>query len=716
MTELSFFATTPKGMESLLADELRGLGAAGVEPTRAGVRFAGSLETAYRACLWSRTASRVLLPIARFAAPTPEALYAGVRSVRWAEHLSPDGTLAVDFASAESQITHTHFGALKVKDAIVDQLREETGRRPSVDVASPDVRVNVHLRKDEATLSIDLSGESLHRRGYRERGAQAPLKESLAAAILLLARWPEVAREGGGLVDPMCGSGTLPIEAALMAADVAPGLLRERFGFLRWRAHQPEVWRPILEEAKARDGRRRTDLPTIAGFDVEQAAIDAARANARKAGVAHLLRFERRELSMAEPVGDKPGVFVVNPPYGERLGEIEPLRGLYKRIGDTLKQRFKGWNGFVFTGNLELTKNVGLRATRRHVLYNGAIECRLLEIPIAPPKEGEVVSVARGPRSEGAQAFANRLQKDFKHLSKWAKREGVTCWRVYDADLPEYALAIDLYERWVHVQEYEPPKTVDPNRAAARLNEALAVIPEVLQVEPSNGFLKVRRRQKGSAQYEKLGARGRFHEVQEGGLRFLVNFTDYLDTGLFLDHRPTRALLRELAKGRDFLNLFGYTGSATVYAAAGGARSTTTVDLSNTYLEWASRNLALNGFRGGRHRHLREDAREWIEREKGRWDLIFLDPPTFSTSKAMRGTFDIQRDHVGLLRAAARLLRPEGELIFSNNFRKFRMDRGALNELEIEDLTARTIPPDFARNPRIHNCWRIRRRPAGPAG
>ncbi|HCF57836.1 MAG TPA: bifunctional 23S rRNA (guanine(2069)-N(7))-methyltransferase RlmK/23S rRNA (guanine(2445)-N(2))-methyltransferase RlmL, partial [Myxococcales bacterium] len=401
------------------------------------------------------------------------------------------------------------------------------------------------------------------------------------------------------------------------------------------------------------------------------------------------------------------------PPYGERLGEIEGLRGLYKRIGDTLKQRFKGWDGFVFTGNLELTKSVGLKATRRHVLYNGAIECRLLEIPIEPPKEGEAASTARGPRSEGAQAFANRLLKDLKHLSKWAKREGVTCWRVYDADLPEYALAIDLYERWVHVQEYEPPKTVDRNRAAARLNEALAVIPEVLQVDPSNVFLKVRRKQKGAAQYEKLGARGRFHEVQEGGLRFLVNFTDYLDTGLFLDHRPTRALLRELAKGRDFLNLFAYTGSASVYAAAGGARSTTTVDLSNTYLDWASRNLELNGFRGRRHMLVRADAREWIEHEKDKWDLIFLDPPTFSSSKAMQGTFDIQRDHVELLRSTARLLRPDGDLVFSNNFRRFRMELEALPELEIEDLTARTLPPDFARKPKIHNCWRLRWRKAG---
>ena len=304
--------------------------------------------------------------------------------------------------------------------------------------------------------------------------------------------------------------------------------------------------------------------------------------------------------------------------------------------------------------------------------------------------------------------FANRLRKNVRHLRKWAKREDVHCWRAYDRDLHEYALAIDLYESLVHVQEYERPPKIDDATAQRRLDEALAVVPEVLDVAPADVFVKVRRRQKAHSQYEKLGESKDFREVREGGHRFLVNLSDYLDTGLFLDHRITRRMIGELAAGKSFLNLFCYTGSATVYAAKGGATRTTSVDLSNTYLDWAARNFELNGLDPATNERVRADCLVWIPEGGSRWDLIFLDPPTFSTSKKMRDTFDVQRDHVGLLRATSKLLAPGGTLIFSNNYRRFEMDRAALPELEIEDVTARTIPPDFERNPKIHNCWRIR--------
>jgi 23S rRNA (guanine2445-N2)-methyltransferase / 23S rRNA (guanine2069-N7)-methyltransferase len=303
--------------------------------------------------------------------------------------------------------------------------------------------------------------------------------------------------------------------------------------------------------------------------------------------------------------------------------------------------------------------------------------------------------------------FANRLRKNLRNLGRWARQNDIACYRLYDADLPEYAVAVDLYERWVHVQEYEAPTTIDPQKAESRLRDVLAVLPTVLEVPAENVFLKVRRRQKGTSQYQKFDRRGEFHEVHEGGCRFLVNFTDYLDTGLFLDHRPTRQLLRELAPGKHFLNLFAYTGAATVYAAAGGARATTTVDLSQVYLDWAQRNLALNGFSGAQHELVRADCLEWLQRERRRFDLIFLDPPTFSTSKRMEATFDVQRDHVPLLRTAAGLLAPGGVLIFSNNNRRFKMNRESLPELQIEEITRQTIPRDFERNPRIHTCWRI---------
>jgi 23S rRNA (guanine2445-N2)-methyltransferase / 23S rRNA (guanine2069-N7)-methyltransferase len=399
------------------------------------------------------------------------------------------------------------------------------------------------------------------------------------------------------------------------------------------------------------------------------------------------------------------------------MGAESDLPALYARLGEILRERFQGWRAAVFTGNPDLGKHMGLRAKRYHALFNGPIECRLLHFEVTP--EAAVSDQPRPlppeERGEGAVMLANRLNKNRKQLDKWRRREQVACYRLYDADLPEYALAVDVYEgeeRFVVVQEYEAPATVDPKRARRRLREGLGVIPEVLDVPPGRLFFKVRRRQKGSkAQYERLSEHRRFHEVTENGLRFLVNFADYLDTGLFLDHRDTRRLLGELARGLHFLNLFAYTGAASVYAAHGGALSTTTVDMSNTYLDWARRNLALNGFEGPSHRLIQADCLQWLREAAAgrRYGLIFLDPPSFSSSKRMMGTFDVQRDHAGLIRLALPLLEPDGTLIFSNNLRRFRMDREALPDLEIEDITAATLPKDFARNPRIHNCWRVRR-------
>lgn len=750
-----FFASAPRGVEQVLADELRSLGALEVSPGVAGVSFAGDMDTGCRACLWSRVASRILLTVARFDASTVDKLYRGVRGFDWLQYMRPQGTLAVDFSTrGQTGIGNTHFGALKVKDAIVDRIREETSLRPSIDLDRPDLRVCVHVDGETATMSLDMSGESLHRRGYRAQGTVAPLKENLAAAILMTAGWPKAFREGGALLDPMCGSGTFLVEAALMATDTAPGLLHAPFGFTRWKGFRPEGWNALLDEARRRDRRQDPSIKAlpIFGYDMDATAVKAARANANKAGLGNLVRIDQRELSFTErPEGFEKGILVANPPYGERLGEIRALARLYRRLGDVLKQRLAGWDGFIFTGNLDLAKEVGLKAVRRHVLFNGAIECRLLEIPVragsferdrtdgeTPPsvkpaaldveaqEQGATESSGRSQTSdhagsaesdasrpsvpgisEAAQGFANRLAKNFKRLSKWAAREGVSCYRVYDADLPDYAVAVDIYERWVHVQEYAPPKTVEPRKAERRLQEALAVIPGVLGVLPSDIHLKVRQRQKGSSQYGKFGGEGTFYQVSEGGLKFLVNLSDYLDTGLFLDHRPIRTLIGQRSKGRRFLNLFGYTGTATVHAAAGGASSSVTVDLSNTYLDWARRNLAINGLDDGRHLLIRGDATRWMASAHGHFDLIFIDPPTFSKSKSMDGVFDVQRDHRALIDEALKLLNPGGELFFSTNLRNFRFNGEGLERWSPKDITRQTIPPDFQRDMKIHHCWQL---------
>ncbi len=632
MDSTGFFVTAAAGTADLLATELAALGAADLRELRAGVACSGTLETAYRACLWSRVGLRVLWPAGQFPATDADGLYAGIRGIDWSQHLGPRNTLAVDFSGQAEGLTHSRFAAQRVKDAVVDQIRDLLGERPSVDVVAPDVRINVRLVHGVATAAIDLAGDSLHRRGYRERQLVAPLKENLAAAMLLRAGWPALAAAGGAFVDPMCGSGTLPIEAALIAGDVAPGLLRERFGFSRWRGHDPDCWQRIAVEADQRRARGKIASGRIFGFDADPRAVRVAAGNAERAGLRGVVEFRRCELASLPAAPAPSGLLAVNPPYGERMGSADDLRPLYTQLGEKLREGYLGWQAAVLTGNPPLGRALGIEAKRSHRMMNGAIECRLLRLDISPGhferrrEPGRPPPIDPSARARpGAQMFANRLTKNLKELGGWARREGVACFRLYDADMPEYAFAIDLYRsdpggedgRWLYVQEYAAPASVDRGRAKSRREEALSVLTEVTGVAPESVYMRTRRPQKGASQYDKMDARGEFDVVYEGGLRFLVNFTDYLDTGLFLDYRLVRARIGELARGKRFLNLFAYTGTSTCYAAAGGAASTLSVDLSRTYLDWARRNLDLNGLGGPMHTFARADCLEWLAYDDG---------------------------------------------------------------------------------------------------
>lgn len=710
---MKFHATTAHGLAPLLAEELRNLGAGEVRVAGTGVHFSGELVIAYRACLWSRFANRIFLPVTTVQAPSAEWLYDAVKEIHWEKHLHSSGSLAIDVSSSRAAISHSQYALLKAKDAIVDRFRERFGERPSIDTELPSLRLHLHLRDTQARIAIDLSGNSLHRRGYRKAGVTAPLKENLAAGILKLAGWPEIAGRGGSLLDPMCGSATLLIEAALMAADIAPGLQRDYFGFLYWRRHQPEIWENLLQEAHERREQGLPKLPALHGWDSDEAAVAAARSNIEQAGLSEYIRVERRALAPGLraqlPADLEPGLLIVNPPYGERLGEFNNLRTDYARLGELMRGEFADFRLGLFTGNSELAGYLSMPEQDSIELKNGPLDCRLINY-LPASQAGEPAEL-----SPGATALANRLRKNLKHFGRWAERNGIDCYRLYDADLPEYALAIDLYhgeKRWAHVQEYQAPRSIPPQQARQRLQEALALLPGVLEIAPTQLFFKVRQTQKGRAQYEKLATLGEFHEVREGRCRLLVNFTDYLDTGLFLDHRITRQMLEDEAGDKHFLNLFAYTGSASVHAAMGGARTTTSVDMSRTYLQWAERNLRLNGFAGKQHVQIQADCLTWLEeavRGKLRYGLIFIDPPTFSNSKRMETIFDVQRDHVWLIRQASRLLAKNGVIYFSNNARKFRLDEQALADLRITDISHQTIPEDFRRNPRIHQCWRIAR-------
>ncbi|MDR8017317.1 bifunctional 23S rRNA (guanine(2069)-N(7))-methyltransferase RlmK/23S rRNA (guanine(2445)-N(2))-methyltransferase RlmL [Ectopseudomonas guguanensis] len=714
--------TCPKGLEGLLLEEAKALGLEEAREQTAAVRGHAEIEVAYRLCLWSRLANRVLLVLSRFAMNNADELYEGVKAVDWRDHLEPAGSLAVEFSGNGSGIDNTHFGALKVKDAIVDRLRTSGGERPSIDKLNPDLRVHLRLDRGEAVLSLDLSGHSLHQRGYRLQQGAAPLKENLAAAVLIRAGWPRIAAEGGALADPMCGVGTFLIEAALMAADIAPNLKRERWGFSNWLGHVPAIWKKLHAEAEQRAATGLAKPPLwIRGYEADPRLIQPGRNNVERAGLSDWVKIYQGELGSFEPRPDQnqKGLVISNPPYGERLGDEASLLYLYQNLGERLRQACLGWEAAVFTGAPELGKRMGLRSHKQYSFWNGALACKLLLIKVRTEqfvtgerraREDDQQPVNEAPQqarlSEGGQMFANRLQKNLKQLGKWARREGVECYRLYDADMPEYALAVDLYRDWVHVQEYAAPRSVDPDKAQARLLDALAAIPQALGVAQSRVAIKRRERQTGTKQYQRQAAQGQFMEVSEGGVKLLVNLTDYLDTGLFLDHRPLRLRIQREAAGKRFLNLFCYTATATVHAAKGGARSTTSVDLSKTYLDWARRNLSLNGF-SDKHRLEQGDVMAWLGDDRGEYDLIFIDPPTFSNSKRMEGVFDVQRDHVELLDLAMARLARGGVLYFSNNFRKFQLDESLVARYQVEEISAQTLDPDFARNPKIHRAWRF---------
>ena len=709
--------TCPKGLENLLVDELQQLGAHDIKMGVSYVNCEPDQLLAYRICMWSRMASRVLWPITQFEMQTADQMYEQLKQIPWIEHFSDRQTFRVYFNGMTDEIRNTHFGALKVKDAICDYFREITGNRPDIS-ETPDVSIHVRLTHGQAMVSIDFAGESLHRRGYRQSQGMAPLKENLAAAILVRAGWPEMMhQEDAALVDPMCGSGTLLIEAALMAANIAPGLLRSTFAFERWKKHQAPEWREIKADAMAKkEQAQESELElTLIGYDMDASVLAKAKDNARRAGVMHFIHFKQQTLQELNKEKGLPetGLILTNPPYGERLSDEVAIGALYAALSNKVKQYFQNWTMAIFTGNPQQAYQFKLRAHKQYQLFNGAIASTLYLYAISEKAPATIQSQQLAPvkLNEGAQMVCNRLQKNLKKLKPWLKQNNISCYRLYDADMPEYSVAIDIYDTWVHIQEYAPPKSIDPDKAQNRLRDVLDAVPVALKIDREKVVLKQRKVQKGRQQYERQDQQEQFFEVQEGDCRFYINLKDYLDSGLFLDHRPIRLDIAKLAKNKDFLNLFSYTCTASVHAAVGGARTTTSVDMSTTYLNWGRKNLTLNGLNEAYHKFIQADCISWLEKaaqEKSRFDIIFMDPPSFSNSKRMLDVLDVQRDHVSLITMAMALLRPGGQLIFSTNLRRFKMEHDALKQFIIEDVTVQTIPKDFERNTKIHQCFSIR--------
>lgn len=714
--QTTYFATAARGFEEILKTELEQICAAECKVAQGGVHFTTTQKGAYQALLHSRLASRILLPLISTKIFSDSDLYASIVSFNWADLFDPRDTFYIDFNGTNREIRNTQFGAMRVKDGIVDYFERKGFARPTVDKDNPDVRIHVYLDRENVVVSLDLSGDALHIRGYREETGKAPLRETLAAAIILRSGW----KVGTPLVDPMCGSGTLLIEAAQMAANIAPQLHRKHWGFNAWKGHQQAMWKAVLDEAF-----RNVELGAVGancnsplqkmffGFDLDHRVLAKAKQNAKNAGVEHLIQWQQGDVAaLKNPIPEQIGTVVCNPPYGERLGTTPALIALYSVFGQRLKQQFAGWNASIFSGEPELLNCLRLRSARQFKAKNGPLDCVQKNYLISENNKRSDLdeNLQFEQNAQVAPDFANRLTKNIKKIEKWAKQQGIDAYRLYDADLPEYNLAVDRYGDHIVVQEYQAPKNIDEQKARQRLLDAVSATLYVTGVETNKLVLKVRQKQKGTNQYEKLANKGEYFYVNEYGAKLWVNLTDYLDTGLFLDHRLTRKMVGEMAKGKTFLNLFAYTGSATVHAALNGAKSTTTVDMSNTYLNWAEQNLELNHLSLRHNRLFQADCLQWLAECRERFELIFVDPPTFSNSKRMENSWDVQRDHIELMKQLKRILTADGTIVFSNNKRGFKMDFDGLAALGLtaENISHKTLPLDFERNPQIHNCWIVK--------
>lgn len=758
---MEFIATCPKGFEKLLAEELASFHIPQVRQLRGQVAFGGELADAYRACLWSRLASRVLLVLARVGAADADALYEGVQSIDWSAHLAPGATFVIDSHGTNDNLRNTQFVALRSKDAISDQLFSARGMRPVVNTDAPDVIVDVRLQRERATVSIDLTGEPLFHRGYDSRAARkvAPLRADYAAMVLAAGRWYRNVRHGAPVLAALwAGQGAVLVEAAAEALDRAPGLLRARWGFEGWAGHDADAWDELLAEADERATAGEKNSLALYACDTRPGAEAACRGALRAAGLDCELTFApaAEVLDAARAAGDDALVTCDLSWLSE--DDLAPEASAL-----TAMSAAAGMNVAALVRDSSVDAAVQAAPAEVFDVIQGRepayVRC-FDAVPGQAAPEPACVTLAGGERVPvlvpASDQFAARLAKVAKLRAKWARREDVSCYRVYDADLPDYAVAIELYQgldgkgRWLQVSEYAAPKEIDADLARRRLMDVLAIAPRVMGIDPSNVNLRVRTRARGGSQYADEGsaaatpAAGEFsrlrgqradmrnrhkpsltdlprgaHLIDEGGLTFEVNFSARLDCGIFLDHRDTRAEVREMMKktlgSKRFLNLFAYTGTATCYAADGGAKFTTTVDLSRPSLDWARRNMARNGFTGPEHEFVQADVIQWVSEQRhtrNRWDLVFCDVPTFSNSQRMKkSSWDVQRDHSELIIGVSRLLTRNGCAIFSCNLRGFKPDVEALQKagVVIEDITASTIPEDFKRNSKIHHAYIVRR-------
>lgn len=715
-SELELVARCAGGFETVLARELRGLGIRRVRPLRGTVSFFGTQRDAYRACLWSRVATRVQLVLARVPAADADELYASVVAFPWEKHVRDGATVAVQAHGTNANLRNTQFTALKVKDALCDRLRDVRGARPDVDARHPDFSVDVALHKARATVSLNLSGESLHRRGYRQEGVQteAPLKEALAAGILLAAGWVELAEQGGVLVDPMCGSGTFAVEGAMIAAGIAPGLLRQTWGFEGWVRHDRQLWQELVDEARGLQDSSYTQASIVAG-DLDEGAVAVARDNVQRAGVSELVRLyvdDAANLSHhLRGLRDQLGLMVANPPYGMRLLSQADLPQVHEALAAAVDALPKGWRVALIAPDLALDTALGRLPDEVLACHNGPIEAwvRTYDLALGKPSTYELVSLGGTQRSvriaeAGSAQFAGRLRKVAKERARWARREDISCYRVYDADLPDYPVSVDLYrgvgkdegKAFVVVEERPRARSVDVQKAGRHFADAVALASAILDVPMEN---MVRKPWATDALYDRTReAMGeRMACVAEGGYAYEADLMGTVGKSLPLELRLVRQLVADQSHGARFANLFAAGDAATVFAAGGGATSTVTVDSSKERLDWTLQALRDNGLAGGQHKTACMDVREWLAREAKAhrsYDLVLCSPPAYLAARGGVKAWSVETDLPSLLGNLARVLAPSGAAILVTPEQASLPD----GPFAVEDLTSRMVPYDFERS------------------
>lgn len=731
-----FYMTCPAHCEELLRKEIEDAGGFDIKIRVRAVTFGGTIETGYRLCLSSAYGNGLYRILAESHAERREEIYRLAAAVEWEEIFSPGVSFSVSCKLASSnrtEITDSRYGALLLKDGVCDRLRTVTGCRPNVDTENPDIRLHLQIVHAHVMICINWAGEPLNRRGYRPAGVEAPLKENTAAAVV--ARCRKYIGAADFVVDPMCGSGTLLIEAAMAAAGIPPGLLRSRrprgFGFQALRDFDREVWNRLRTGAEEKAAAvARTGIRYF-GFDIDPRAAAAARQNVAAAGLSDRIVIQRADfgaLSAADfPSGWRPEktCLIVNPPYGERLGDRETVPELYRDFGNCLRSVFPGAVACVLCGDTSLASAVGLRASKTAPFRNGALKTVLAVFPVFSESRREASRSAAEKRltglhsgetlSEGSRMFANRLKKNSREWSRTDVSRTVSVYRLYDADMPEYNASVDIYIPVegddtlprIYLSEYQPPSSIAEESRQKRLNEMIDGLLFFFKTDIKHLYFRTRFRQKNGMSYEKLGTESAVFVVSEEGLRFEVNLSDYLDTGLYPDHRPLRRIIRKEASGKRFLNLFSYTATASVCAAAGGAARVVSVDASARYLETGKRNFDLNGIPSDRAVWVRSDVMKFLRDDLSVYDLIYLDPPTFSNSKSARDDFDLQKDQGELIDLCMKRLSSGGRLYFSNHFRRFVPDERMTEKWKPEEITESTFDPDFRRNRKIHRCWRF---------